>query len=46
MEVLWPVFNIISIFITDLLYDIDTANNLFSFDFDKKKISIKSPKKR
>ena len=45
MEVLWSLFNIISMFITDLLYDIDIVNNLFSFDLDKKQVLIKKLKK-
>ena len=45
MEVLWSLFNFISIFITNLLYDIDIVNNLFSFDLDKKKVLIKNLKK-
>ena len=32
-------------FITDLLYDIDIVNNLFSFDLTKKKVLIKYKKK-
>ena len=41
MEFIYSFFNIISIFITDLLYDIDIVNNLFSFDLTKKKVLIK-----
>ena len=44
MEFLWSFFNIISMFITDLLYDIDLVNNLFSFDLDKKEVLIKNLK--
>ena len=44
MEFLWSFFNIISMFITDLLYDIDLVNNLFSFDLDKKIVLIKNLK--
>ena len=44
MEFLWSFFNIISMFITDLLYDIDIVNNLFSFDLDKKNVLIKNVK--
>ena len=36
MEFIWSLFNIISMFITDLLYDIDIVNNLFAFDLSKK----------
>ena len=45
MEFIYSFFNIISIFITDLLYDIDIVNNLFSFDLTKKKVLIKYKKK-
>ena len=38
MEFIWSLFNIISMFITDLIYDIDIVNNLFSFDLTKKKV--------
>ena len=44
MEFLWSFFNIISMFITDLFYDIDLVNNLFSFDLDKKEVLIKNLK--
>ena len=44
MEFLFSFFNIISMFITDLLYDIDLVNNLFSFDLDKKQVLIKNLK--
>ena len=45
MEFIWSLFNIISMFITDLLYDIDIINNLFSFDLGKKKVLLKCKKK-
>jgi hypothetical protein len=45
MEFIYSLFNIISMFITDLLYDIDIVNNLFSFDLTKKKVLIKYKKK-
>ena len=41
MEVLWSAFNLLSIFITDLLYDIDIVNTLFSFDLSKKIVRMK-----
>ena len=41
MEVVWSAFNLLSIFVTDLLYDIDIVNALFSFDLTKKIIRIK-----
>ena len=44
MEVIFSVFKIISSFLTDTLYEQSLVNNLFSFDLDKKVISIK-PKK-
>ena len=46
MEFIWSLFNIISMFITDLLYDIDIVNNLFSFDLSKKKVLIKNISKK
>ena len=45
MEVVWSAFNILSIFITDLLYDIDIVNSLFSFDLSKKTVKIKKNSK-
>ena len=45
MEVVWSAFNILSIFITDLLYDIDIVNSLFSFDLSKKTVKIKKDSK-
>ena len=45
MEFIYSLFNIISMFITDLLYDIDIVNNLFSFDLTKKRVLIKYKKK-
>ena len=41
MEVVWSAFNILSIFITDLLYDIDIVNSLFSFDLSRKVVILK-----
>ena len=45
MEVVWSAFNILSIFITDLLYDIDIVKSLFSFDLSKKTVKIKKDSK-
>ena len=42
MEFVSSLFTIISMFVTDLLYEIDIVNNLFSFDLNKKKILIKN----
>ena len=36
MEILYTFFNIISSFITEILYDKSLVNNLFSFDLEKK----------
>ena len=44
MEVLSSVFNIISAFIADLLYDIDIVNTLFSFDLARKVVKMKTNK--
>ena len=44
MEFIFSFFNIISMLITDLLYDIDLVNNLFSFDLDRKEVLIKNLK--
>ena len=44
MEVVWSAFNILSIFITDLLYDIDIVNSLFSFNLTKKTVTLKQKK--
>ena len=45
MEVLSSLFNIICIFVSDLLYDIDMVNTLFSFDLKRKKVVFKNSKK-
>ena len=42
MEFVSSLFTIISMFVTDLLYEIDIVNNLFSFDLNKRKILIKN----
>jgi hypothetical protein len=44
MEVVSSVFNIISVFIADLLYDIDIVNTLFSFDLSRKVVMMKKDK--
>ena len=41
MEVVWSAFNLLSMFVTDLLYDIDIVNTLFSFDLTKKIVIMK-----
>ena len=51
MEILYTFLNIISSFLTEVLYDQSLVNNLFSFDLDKKyvvfnKIKIKNKHKR
>ena len=46
MEVVWSIFNVIGTVITDILYDKALVNNLFSFDLDKKNVSIKSKKRK
>ena len=42
MEFIFTVFNIISSFLTDILYKISLVKNLFIFDIDKKIICIKN----
>ena len=44
MEVVWSFFSIIATFISDILYDSALVNNLFSFDLDRKMVSIKNKK--
>ena len=46
MEVIFSLFRIISSFLTDTLYEQSIINNLFSFDLDKKIITIKQKKKK
>ena len=46
MEVIYSVFKILLILITDVLYDISLVNNLFSFNIDKKVIIIKNLKNK
>ena len=45
MEVVWSIFSVIATCITDILYDKALVNNLFSFDLDKKIVSIKNKKR-
>ena len=45
MEIISSFFGAISSFIVDILYEKSIVNNLFSFDLDKKIISIKNNKK-
>ena len=45
MEVVLSAFNILSIFIIDLLYDIDKVNSLFSFDLTRKIVLFKKDDK-
>jgi hypothetical protein len=42
MEILFTVFNMISSFITEVLYDRSLVNDLFAFDIHKKIVIIKS----
>ena len=44
MEVIYSFFNIIAVFITDILYEKSLIKNLFSFDLEKKMIKIKERK--
>jgi hypothetical protein len=46
MEVVYSFFKVILILITDILYDISLANNLFSFNMIIKVIIIKNLKKK
>ena len=45
MEIISSFFGAISSFIVDILYERSIVNNLFSFDLDKKIISVKNNKK-
>ena len=45
MEFVFSFFKIISIFITEALYEKGLINHLFSFDMDKKIIELKTQKK-
>jgi hypothetical protein len=44
MEVIYSVFQVILVFVTDNLYDLSLVNNLFSFDLGKETIIIKNNK--
>ena len=44
MEVVSSLFTILAGFITDLLYDIDIVNTLFSFDLKRKVVQFKRDK--
>ena len=44
MEVIFSIFKIITSFLSETLYEQSLINNLFSFDLDKKVISIKPNK--
>ena len=46
MEVIYSVFKVLLILMTDILYDISLVNNLFSFSIDKKVIIIKNLKNK
>ena len=42
MEILWTFLNLITSFITEILYEKSFVNSLFSFDIDKKLILLKN----
>ena len=42
MEIIWTFLNLITSFITEILYEKSFVNNLFSFDIDKKLILLKN----
>ena len=44
MEILYIFLNIISSFITEILYDQSLVNNLFSFDLDEKYVVFNTTK--
>ena len=46
MEVIFSFFRIISIYLTDTLYEASLVNHLFSFDLERKALIIKEKKKR
>ena len=46
MEVFFSFFKIISIYLTDTLYEASLVNHLFSFDLERKALIIKEKKKR
>ena len=45
MEILLTFLNIVSSFVTEVLYDKSLVNNLFSFDLNKKVVVVKSSNK-
>ena len=45
MEILLTFLNIVSSFVTEVLYDKSLVNNLFSFDINKKVVVVKNSKK-
>ena len=46
MEVVFSMFRILSMFLTETLYETSIINHLFAFDLDKKIIVIKEKRKR
>ena len=46
MEVIFSIFRILSSFLTDNLYEQALVNNLFTFDLNKKTVSIKKKQKK
>ena len=46
MEVIFSIFRILSSFLTDNLYEQALVNNLFTFDLNKKIVSIKKKQKK
>ena len=44
MEIVYTVLNLISSFVTEVLYDKSLVNNLFSFDLNKKYVVFNNPK--
>ena len=44
MEIVYAVLNLISSFVTEVLYDKSLVNNLFSFDLNKKYVVFNNPK--
>ena len=46
MEILYSFLNVISSFITEILYDRSLVNNLFSFDINKKFVALNSSRSK
>jgi len=46
MEILYTFLNIITSFVTEILYDKSLVNNLFSFDLNKKYVVFNKPKSK